>query len=105
MSYRDLDPTDAFAELQRDPTLRILDVRTSREYQSHRLAGSVLIPVQELQDRIEELDPEASWLVHCEHGHRSHVACAILQQAGFGRLANLRGGMAAWYGNGLPIER
>ncbi len=105
MNYRDLDPADAQRELQTDQTLRILDVRTEPEYQSHRLPGSVLIPVQELDRRFGELDKNANWLVHCEHGRRSLFACEILAQAGFKKLANLRGGMAYWASCGLPFEQ
>ena len=104
MKYRDLSPADAHQELQQDPKLRVLDVRTAPEYQSHRLAAATLIPVQELQQRLAELDRDASWLVHCEHGRRSLFACELLAQAGFGKLANLRGGLAYWAGSGLPLE-
>jgi rhodanese-related sulfurtransferase len=103
MNYRDLDPADAQRELQQDPKLRILDVRTAPEHQSHRLPGAVLIPVQELDRRLAELDKEAKWLVHCEHGRRSLFACEMLAQAGFRQLANLRGGLAYWAGCGLPL--
>lgn len=104
VKYRDLDPADAQAELQRDPTLQVLDVRTPQEYASHRLPNAVLVPVQELQQRLGELDKDANWLVHCEHGRRSLFACELLAQAGFGKLANLRGGLAYWAGCGLPLD-
>ncbi len=104
MSYRDLQPTDAQQELQADPKMRILDVRTVAEYQSHRLPHAVLMPVQELADRLHELDRAASWLVHCEHGHRSLWACELLAKSGFAQLANLSGGLAFWAGSGLPLE-
>jgi rhodanese-related sulfurtransferase len=105
MSFRDLDPTDALAELEADPSLRLLDVRTDREHRSHRLPGAVLIPVQELQQRWQELDADAEWLVYCEHGRRSVVACELLARVGFRRLRNLRGGMAHWIGCGLAVTR
>ena len=105
MNERDLAPDEAAAELKRDPNLRILDVRTPREHKSHRLPGAALIPVQELGNRIDELDAKANWLVHCEHGVRSLTACTILRQAGFQRVANLRGGLANWIACGLACER
>lgn len=104
MKYRDLLPEAAHAELQRDPSLRVLDVRTEAEYRSHRLPNATLVPIQELDRRLHELDRDASWLVHCEHGRRSLFACELLAQAGFARLANLRGGLAFWAGSGLPLE-
>jgi len=104
--YRDLPPNEAFSELENDPTLRVLDVRTDFEHRSHRLpAAQQLIPVQELAERSDELDPEANWLVYCEHGRRSVVACRLLADLGFRRLANLRGGMAHWAHAGLPMDR
>jgi rhodanese-related sulfurtransferase len=103
MNYRDLDPDAADRELRTDPTLRILDVRTPEEYASHRLPNATLIPVQDLHTRWQELDPQANWLVHCEHGRRSLHACELLARAGFTRLANLRGGLAHWSGCGLPL--
>ena len=105
MAYRDLTPQQAQRELHQDPTLRALDVRTAPEHKRHRLPGAVLVPVQELARRAQELDPAANWLVYCEHGRRSVTACAILAAAGFARLANLRGGMAQWLLDGLPCER
>lgn len=104
MTYRDLDPEAAHRELQADPTLRILDVRTPEEHRSHRLPRATLVPVQELQRRLADLDKDANWLVHCEHGRRSLFACEMMAQAGFTRLANLRGGLALWAGHGLPLE-
>lgn len=105
MSYRDLSPEDALDELSTDATWKVLDVRTDAEHQMYRLPGSVLLPVQELARRHEELDKSAKWLVYCEHGRRSLFACEILQQAGFENLTNLRGGIAHWIGRGLPVQQ
>jgi len=105
MSFRDLDPEEAQRALAADPTLRLLDVRTEPEHQSHRLPGAVLLPIQELQQRLAELDPDENWLVYCEHGARSVYACEFLAQVGFEKLSNVRGGIAHWIGCGLPVER
>jgi rhodanese-related sulfurtransferase len=105
MRFRDLDPETVQAELQANPAIRILDVRTQPEYLRHRLPGAVvLLPVQELARRLHELDADAEWLVYCEHGRRSVVACELMAQHGFRRLVNLRGGMAHWIGRGLAVE-
>ena len=66
--------------------------------------GQGHVAVDRLQ-RLRELDKDANWLVHCEHGRRSLFACEILAKAGFKKLANLRGGMAYWAGCGLPFVR
>lgn len=105
MNYRDLSPEDCQKALAADATLKVLDVRTAPEHRSYRLKGAKLLPVQELGPRVGELDANQNWLVYCEHGRRSLIACEILAQAGFTKLTNLRGGIAAWTGKGLPIER
>ena len=105
MTYRDLKPEDAQQELQNDTSVRLLDVRTQPEHDSHRLPNSTLIPVQELAQRIGELDANENWMVYCEHGRRSLAACEMLQQSGFEKVTNIRGGMAYWAGKGLPYEQ
>lgn len=105
MEFRDLDPATAQAELDGDTDLRVLDVRTPEEHASHRLPDAVLVPIQELQQRVGELDADANWLVVCAHGQRSMFACQFLEQMGFERVANLRGGLAHWASSGLPLER
>ena len=105
MNYRDLEPEEAQAELQAEPAPRLLDVRTEQEHLSHRLPNSVLIPVQELAQRITELDANEHWFVYCEHGRRSLFACDILSGAGFTKLTNIRGGIVHWDSRGLPYER
>jgi len=105
MSWTDLSPQEAQQALRDDPDLIALDVRTPPEHLRHRLPASVLLPVQELQARVDELDPDARYLVICEHGVRSVAACGFLAERGFANLSNLRGGMAHWIGEGLEVER
>jgi adenylyltransferase/sulfurtransferase len=105
MPYRELSPKQAQQELQRDPSLKLLDVRTPPENQDYRLPNSVLIPLQELPRRFRELDPSGNWLIYCEAGIRSQMACEFLASAGFPKLANLTGGIAHWIDDGLPHER
>ncbi len=105
MEHHDLEPTDAQQLLQQDPEIRLLDVRTQPEHQSHRLPGATLVPVQELAQRLGELDPQQRWFVYCEHGVRSVVACQILTSNGFSDVTNIRGGMAHWAGSGLDYEQ
>jgi rhodanese-related sulfurtransferase len=80
----------------------VLDVRMPQEHEMRRIAGSKLVPVQALRQRIGELDPAATYIVHCEHGMRSADACAFLQHAGFKNLYEMAGGLSAYTG---PTER
>ena len=105
MAFTDLDPLGAQELIDQQPDLVLLDVRTEPENRSHRLPGAVLIPVQELAARVEELDPDRPHLIYCEHGVRSVAACEFLADRGFDALSNLGGGMARWLHAGLPCER
>jgi len=74
----------------------LVDVRTPPEYQIARIDGSVLVPLNELQQRLDELDPEVDLVVHCHHGPRSSQAVTFLRGNGFTRARNLTGGINAW---------
>jgi adenylyltransferase/sulfurtransferase len=74
----------------------ILDVRNPEEYQIAHLAGSVLIPLSALPQRLGELDREKEMVVHCKSGARSQRAIGFLREQGFTRLKNLKGGILAW---------
>ena len=95
----DLTPAEA-ADLmdQGRDELCVLDVRTLREHELHRIPGAELLPIQELAMNVHTLDPERPTLVYCEHGIRSLQAAAFLKQLGFSHVFNLRGGISQWRG-------
>ena len=76
---------------QPDPHRQLLDVRTLQEFRKGTLPGAQLAPVDELRDRLEELDPDTEYLVFCQVGLRGYLACRILTQRGF-KARNLSGG-------------
>ena len=69
----------------------LLDVRTEGEYQNGHIPGTVNIPLDELRNRLSELDREKILYVNCQSGLRSYLACRILSQNGFS-CKNLAGG-------------
>lgn len=75
-----------------DPeTTILLDTRTVAEHQQGAIPGSVNIPVDELRQRLDELDPKKEIVEYCRVGLRGHVAERILAQNGF-KVKNLTGG-------------
>lgn len=74
----------------------LLDVREASELARASLPDVVWIPMSELASRLSELEPEAETVVLCHHGIRSMRVACILEAQGFERVANLRGGIAAW---------
>lgn len=84
--------TDWDAALARDTAkTTLLDVRTVKEFEQGHVPGAVNIPVDELRERLGELDKSKEILEYCMVGIRAHVAYRILAQAGF-KAANITGG-------------
>ena len=75
----------------------VLDVRKPHEAEIASIDADQLIPVDELPDRLDELnaDPEAPLVVHCRSGARSERATEFLRQKGYD-ASNLKGGVLAW---------
>ncbi len=86
--------------------VQILDVRETEEFTGPlgHIAGAVLIPLGELTARVDELRRDRPIVAVCRAGSRSAQATAILQQAKFGEIANLNGGMLRWRAEGHPVE-
>ena len=75
---------------------KFLDVRTASELQQGRLkVDTVHIPLNELRERLGELDKSQDYIVSCHSGLRSYIAERILKQAGFS-VKNLDGAFALY---------
>ena len=74
------DEVDA---LPRDGSVILLDVRTPREYARGHFDGAINIPVDELRDRMDEIERGKPIYVNCQSAIRSYIACRILSQNGF----------------------
>lgn len=88
-----------------DDNLVILDVRYQSEYDLGHLYGAVLIPYDELEARISELEGYKNHeiLVYCRSGHRSEIASEILVDYNFTEVYNMVGGILAWVEADYPI--
>jgi rhodanese-related sulfurtransferase len=75
---------------------RLLDVRTPQEFSQKHVDAAINIPVQELDNRLRELEPkDRPIVVYCRSGHRSALAYDKLKQAGYAQIYDL-GPMTAW---------
>ncbi len=72
----------------------LIDVRTADENQAGAIPGSLLIPVDDLRNRLEEI-PAKDVIVHCKVGQRGHTATQLLRSHGI-RASNLDGGYLTW---------
>lgn len=85
-------------------TLQLIDVRQPREYEEAHIPGAILIPLNELPRRIEEIDRERETIVYCRSGVRSMAACQILGDNRIPHVLNLRGGILQWQGRRVGGE-
>jgi glyoxylase-like metal-dependent hydrolase (beta-lactamase superfamily II)/rhodanese-related sulfurtransferase len=81
----------------------VIDLRSAHERANRWIAGSLHIPLAHLTTRMEELPHDRDLLLHCAGGYRSSIGASLLQRAGFSRISELAGGIAAWEAAGLPV--
>lgn len=74
----------------------VLDVREPWEHEVCNIAGSRLLPMQDIPARVQELPADTDIVVLCHHGMRSLQVAQFLKQSGLERVSNLSGGIAAW---------
>jgi len=76
---------------EKDDKVILLDVRNSDEFADGHIEGSTLIPVSELQNRLNELpDKQAAIIVYCRSGMRSGNAYKILQDNGYSNISDMQ---------------
>jgi len=96
----EIDPAEAAGLLAAPGTdaCLLLDCRTPEEYATASIAAARLIPMQELSERIGEIEAwrDRRIIVHCHHGVRSLRVATWLRERGFRQAQSLRGGIEAW---------
>lgn len=88
--------TELVQRLRSEPVPLLLDVREHWEREIAHLAGDRHIPMGEISQRKQELDPQQEIVVYCHHGGRSAQVAHYLEQQGFDKVINLTGGIDAW---------
>jgi adenylyltransferase/sulfurtransferase len=76
----------------------LLDCREQDEWDVCHIDGAILIPMSELQSRVQELEQhrDSEIIVYCHHGVRSLQVAMWLQQQGFQQAASMAGGIEEW---------
>lgn len=102
-----LDAASYAALLDQKAGAMILDVRTPNEYASGHIPGAVNMDfyAPDFSQRLESLDKTRECFIYCASGNRSGQAIKVMQQAGFRRVVDLKGGFGAWARAGKPVER
>jgi phage shock protein E len=98
-----ISPKEVFEIIENGEDYLIVDVRTQEEYDTGHLEGAILLPVQELEDRLDELPKDKRIIVYCRSGNRSRTAAGILIDNGFSQIYDM-GGIGDWIEEGYPVE-
>jgi rhodanese-related sulfurtransferase len=93
--YRNVSSEEA-KQLIDNKDVVVLDVRTPEEYQEGHIPNAILIPLQELENKLNELDKKEHYLVVCRSGNRSAQASEVLTSNSFANIYNMTGGMNNW---------
>jgi phage shock protein E len=90
------------AATRRDQGAFMLDVRTQEEWEEYHIPDSTLIPLEELNGRLDEVPRDREVVVVCRSGNRSRTGRDTLVSAGFTQAFSMAGGLTAWRNQGYP---
>jgi rhodanese-related sulfurtransferase len=82
-----------------------LDVRTQAGWDQGHIARSILVPLDVLPSRLDQLPRDQDIVVVCRSGARSKEGTTVLRRAGFMRVTCMNGGLQAWVAAGYPLTR
>ncbi|WP_019230283.1 rhodanese-like domain-containing protein [Sedimentibacter sp. B4] len=96
IQYVKISPKDAKEIMDNEESI-VLDVRTKDEYDQGHIEGAVLLPVDEISSKAEEVlkDKKAKILVYCRSGNRSATAAKALIKMGYENVLDF-GGIIDW---------
>lgn len=101
-----VDTGEATKLVNRDDAV-IVDIRDPKEFKAGHIAGARNIPQGKLDERLNELDKfkDKPIVVVCKQGQSSGAAVTKLTQAGLARAVKLKGGMAQWQADNMPVVK
>ncbi|WP_425447179.1 rhodanese-like domain-containing protein [Dethiothermospora halolimnae] len=96
-NYQKITPEDAKKMLEKNDDVFLIDVRTKEEYNEKHIEGSILVPLDVLEEKIDEVvkDKNKEIIVYCRSGRRSKKAANILLELGYNNVYDL-GGIIDW---------
>jgi rhodanese-related sulfurtransferase len=82
---------------------QLVDVRVGHEWEAGHIAGAMHLPLEELAERSNELDPGRPVVLYCRGGSRSSMAAEALEGAGFDAVKLIEG-IVGWDEAGLELD-
>jgi len=96
LAYVDISPAEARQKIDAGEDIFILDVRQPEEYAQGYVPGAYLIPLGEIEQRLDEIPRDKQVLAVCALGGRSAAAAKKLDENGYENVLNMAGGTTGW---------
>ncbi|NWJ52408.1 MAG: rhodanese-like domain-containing protein [Bacteroidetes bacterium] len=93
--------------LAKDKTWIVLDVRTPDEFKEGHIKNAINIDINsdDANKKIDKLNKNAKYIVHCRSNHRSGIAVAYMNKHGFKTIYQMMDGFSGWSSGNKPIEK
>lgn len=101
--WREAEPLEAVRLI--NAGAQLVDLRGHDAYRSGHIVNARHIPFDELDAKMDKLDPAKPVVLCCESGITSARAAERLHRAGFAQVWNLKGGLAAWKRENMPVAK
>ncbi|MBU1924538.1 MAG: MBL fold metallo-hydrolase, partial [Candidatus Omnitrophica bacterium] len=99
-----ISPREVPALMQKDPQVKLLDVRSPLEFAQVHIKDAISVPIDMLAAKINDLaQSKQRYIVFCRTGNRSPMAADMLMQSGIHGVKVMQGGMTRWQKDGLPV--
>lgn len=95
-NFKQISPEQLKDKLNTKQKMMLLDVREPEEFEICHITGSILVPLSEFNDHVNDFDRDTEYIIICKDGDRSEEAIQILSKNGFSNLSNLEGGIYLW---------
>ncbi len=104
---RNVSAPQAAELLKSDAAVKVLDIRTPREFRAGHIQSAINVDFysKQFRQKLAKLDPKATYVMHCKSGVRSRRSLKILRELGFTRIVHMRGGFDAWKRSKLTVAR
>tara|TARA_B110000444_G_scaffold79442_1_gene75073 strand:+ start:1388 stop:2794 length:1407 start_codon:yes stop_codon:yes gene_type:complete len=86
---------NSFVETLKLNKVKVLDVRRSAEFENKHIEGVVSLPLSDLYDKINNLNSDDTYYIHCAGGYRSVIAASIFKSKGLNNVIDVAGGFGA----------
>ena len=95
-------PAVEFANAYKTGDLEVLDVRKPGEFEAEHIETAVNMPLDYINENMQQLNDETTYHIHCAGGYRSMIACSILKARGYHDVVDVQGGFKAIAATDVP---